>query len=264
MIQSNYHLNVSTFCNGFIEHDDGTTEVCGYIDPRLFEIYPVVERIFTDNRSVINYIRELDGYVDDKKFRVHYQPVEISKAGQRATEDDGCCRIMWASRISRQKQPELINKIANTLERKHPGKYKIDVYGEVDKNEYKANPIKKSSVVERKGGFSNFSDLPTSEYDIFLYTAKYDGLPNILIEAASQKMPIVASNEGGISELIGDGRGVLVDNYESAEAFVQAIERLNEDNRLAVKCGEAIYELVEKRHSYSAFDDVIRKDIKDE
>ena len=124
------------------------------------------------------------------------------------------------------------------------------------------NPIEKNPIVKRKGGFSCFADLPIDEYDVFLYTAKYDGLPNILIEAASQKMPIVASDVGGISELISDGRGILVENYKSSEEFVQAIERLRKDKKLAAKCGNAVYEVVKKQHSFAEFDRVVKKDIK--
>lgn len=262
LVKANYHVNVSAFCNGFVEYPDGSIEVCGYIDPRLFEVFPIIENVFTDNRSVIDYIRDLDGYADDKKFKVHYQPVEMNTIKKRVQDRDGCFRILWASRISRQKQPEMINEIARILEDRYPGKYKIDVYGEVDREDYRVNPIEKNPIVKRKGGFSCFADLPIDEYDVFLYTAKYDGLPNILIEAASQKMPIVASDVGGISELISDGRGILVENYKSSEEFVQAIERLRKDKKLAAKCGNAVYEVVKKQHSFAEFDRVVKKDIK--
>lgn len=262
LIKANYHVNVSAFCNGFVEYPDGATEVCGYIDPRLFEVFSIVENIFTDNYSVIDYIRNLDGYVNDEKFKVHYQPVEMSKVKERVRDENGHYRILWASRISRQKQPEMINEVARILENKYPGKYKIDVYGEVDREDYKTSPIERNAMVERKGGFSSFADLPTNKYDVFLYTAKYDGLPNVLIEAASQKMPIVASNVGGIAELIGGGRGILVEDYKSAEEFARAVERLCKDKKMAAECGDAAYEAVKKQHSFVRFDKIIKKDIR--
>ena len=262
LISANYHVNVSIFCNSIVDHPDGA-EVVGYIDPRLFEIYNVVENVFTDNGDVIKYILDLDGFVDDKKFKVHYQPVDIPDKTQRFGLDDGCFRILWASRISKQKQPGILNEIVKILDEEMPGKYKIEVYGNVDKNEYSGNPIDKNENIVMKGGFSSFSDIPVSNYDMFLYTSRYDGLPNILLEAAAAGLPIVSSNVGGIGELIENKKsGILVDDCGSARQYVDAIKYMIKNKNEAKIFGDKVREEVETRHSFNKFVKVIEADIK--
>ena len=52
-----------------------------------------------------------------------------------------------------------------------------------------------------------------SEIDIFLLLSGLEGLGQSIIEAALMKRPIIASNVGGIPELIKDGKsGLLVEN----------------------------------------------------
>ena len=68
------------------------------------------------------------------------------------------------------------------------------------------------SKVNYKGKFNGISSIDTSQYDIYLYTSQTDGVPNILMEVISEGLPIVASNIGGISEVVKEGEtGKLVD-----------------------------------------------------
>ncbi len=262
LISSNYHVNVSIFCNSLVNHPDGT-EIIGYIDPRLFEIYNVVDNIFTDNRDVIKYILDLDGYNDEKKFKVHYQPVEIPEVEWSPRRDDGCFRILWASRISKQKQPEMVNKIAERLRERVSSRFIIDVYGSVDKEEYDKNPISSNENVMIRGGFSNFADIQISDYDMFLYTSQYDGLPNILLEAAAAGLPIVSSNVGGISELIHNKEsGILVDDCKSVEQFVKAIKYIMNNKSKAKAFGREARACVKARHSFDKYIETIKKDLK--
>ena len=261
LIAANYHVNVSVFCNSLVDHPGGT-EVIGYIDPRLFEIYNVVENIFTDNRDVIKYILGLDGYNDDKKFKVHYQPVVIPKEKWLPKKTNDCFRILWASRISKQKQPEILNKISSILKEKVSNKFVIDVYGGLDEDEYEKNPIIKSENVVLKGKFSDFAEIPVANYDMFLYTSKYDGLPNVLLEAAAAGLPIVSSNVGGIGELIKDKEsGILVNDCLSARQFVKAIEYMMNNEKKAKIFGNNIRARVEARHGFDKFVETVKKDI---
>lgn len=261
LIAANYHVNASVFCNGVVSHPEGE-QICGYIDPYLFEAYGLVDNIFTDNRQVIDYIMNLDGYNDAKKFKVHYQPVALPAERTRRSRD-GKFRILWASRISKQKQPELLNGIVKILNERHAGEFEIDVYGVLDNEDYKNNPIGQGVSINKKGKYADFSEIPTDDYDMFLYTAKYDGLPNVLLEAAAAGMPIVSSDVGGIGELIEDGKsGILVQKYDSAVEFARAIEYMMKHRNVAEGYGEAVRELVEKRHSETEFKKTVKKDIK--
>ena len=66
--------------------------------------------------------------------------------------------------------------------------------------------------------------------DMFVLPSNYEGLPMVLIEAMRAGLPVVASNVGGVSEIVRNGEnGFALEN--KAEAFADKIKYIleNED-----------------------------------
>ena len=64
--------------------------------------------------------------------------------------------------------------------------------------------------------------------DLFILPSNYEGLPMVIIEAMSFGKPIVASNVGGISEIVNDGyNGYALEN--NASLFVDKIKFILEN-----------------------------------
>ena len=71
-----------------------------------------------------------------------------------------------------------------------------------------------------------------------------DGLPNVLLEAQSQKLACVSTPVSGVPELVDDGvSGVLVPPRDP-EALAAALTRLIADPALRARLGEAGYDRV--------------------
>jgi len=67
------------------------------------------------------------------------------------------------------------------------------------------------------------------KFDIFLLTSKFEGLPNVLIEAQLLGLPVIATNAGGSSETFVNGNsGILLDNRDY-NSICQEIESLLRD-----------------------------------
>ncbi len=66
-----------------------------------------------------------------------------------------------------------------------------------------------------------------------------DGLPNVLMEAMSQELPVVATRAGAIEELVDDGRNGLLVAPDDPPALAAALARLMADPALCRHLGTA-------------------------
>lgn len=69
--------------------------------------------------------------------------------------------------------------------------------------------------------------------DIFVLPSLWEGLPYVLLEAALARVPVVAHDVDGVSEVIVDGQTGLLVEAGDTTALAQAIERLLDDEQLA-------------------------------
>lgn len=76
-----------------------------------------------------------------------------------------------------------------------------------------------------------------------------DGLPNVLVEASSQRLPCISTNISGVPELLADGENGLVVPPENPAALAAALERAIRDPALRERLGAAA-----ERQVRTAFD----------
>lgn len=73
-----------------------------------------------------------------------------------------------------------------------------------------------------------------------------DGIPNVIMEALSHRMPVVATDVCGISEVIRDGETGLLVPQRDPRALALAVRRMLEDRERALGMAEAGRALVEQ------------------
>jgi glycosyltransferase involved in cell wall biosynthesis len=89
-----------------------------------------------------------------------------------------------------------------------------------------------------------------AESDLFVLPSRTEAFPNGLVEAMASGLPSIASNVGGIPELLQHGcNGLLVPPGDAA-AVATAILTLLEDERTAVALGDAARATVASRYSF--------------
>ena len=104
------------------------------------------------------------------------------------------------------------------------------------------------------GPFDGFSSLPLQQFDAFLYTSQWDGLPNILLEAGASGLPIIASDVGGVAELIHHGEtGFLASPYDDPEPYRSALLSLLTGRNDLEQLNRRMSCLLAERHSWEAF-----------
>lgn len=94
--------------------------------------------------------------------------------------------------------------------------------------------------------------------DIFALPSLTEGTPNSIIEAMSLALPIVASDVGGIPDLVTSDAGILV-SPEDAGALAGAFVGLAEDSELRRRMGSAARDRYEKLFSPEAVLPVLLK-----
>jgi len=88
--------------------------------------------------------------------------------------------------------------------------------------------------------------------DVFVLPSVSEGLPLVLLEAMSMKIPVVATRVGAIDQVISEGEGVLVDPC-SVAALTGAVESLFNNVGLCQSMGDKAREKVVSDFSLNCF-----------
>lgn len=94
--------------------------------------------------------------------------------------------------------------------------------------------------------------------DLFLLPSYWETSPSSLIEAMCMGLPIIASDVGGIKEVIANGENGLLVPPGDANALIDAITRLVDDQALRERLGKRAFADAEKYRNRT-WDDVSRE-----
>lgn len=77
------------------------------------------------------------------------------------------------------------------------------------------------------------------EHDVLVMTSTYEGFGMVVVEALSQRLPVVATSVGGVPPLLAGGGGGIQVPPRQPEAIAAAVRRLMEDAPLRRRMAEA-------------------------
>lgn len=243
----------AAFCRDY----DHRGVAMGYIDSHLRESLVALTAVFTDNQAIITDISDQLALPSSltEKFIVLRQPAPqlYVKPAQPAKQESKkeFFRILWAGRFCVQKNIKLLKQIIPQL----PNGMHIDVWGRGNAEDEKDLEAFCSghNRASYKGSYPSFTSLPLHEYDALLYTSLWDGVPNVLLEASASRLPIVAPNIGGISELVSSETGWLVDAVDSPHEFISCLVNIKNNDAERTKRLEAMSRLLRDSYSSASF-----------
>ena len=208
------------------------------------------DAIFTDSETYRKRLASrFQGH--DRLYKTVHFAHELDSALAWMTTERRGDRVLWASRLSREKRLDLLHAIAS----RRPN-LSFDVFGAADKGPFAASWAAKLAAlpnVSMRGVYQGFENIPEKErYACFLYTTAYDGLPNVLLEAASERIPIIAPPSiGGLADLVQPETAWCVEAPDDPASYIAALDAcLNDDP--TERCENA-FALVRERHSWSRF-----------
>ncbi|WJP98486.1 glycosyltransferase family 4 protein [Macrococcus bovicus] len=136
-------------------------------------------------------------------------------------------RFVMVARFNHPKNQEAVIRALNILQKNTNKKYSLTFIGDGNKLYECKKLVNKLDVknVEFTGAIKNVNHI-LNQYDVFILISKYEGLPISIIEAMEKGLAVIASDVGGISELIDNRNGILIDKNNDINAISQAMSKM--------------------------------------
>lgn len=203
-------------------------------------VYPFCSRLVIQTSNIKDYF----GKRIQKKCIVIPNPVIVNKAVQK----DYSVRtnsLIAMGRLCEQKGFDVLINAFRRAQQVHQD-FRLYIFGE--------GPLRESLETQIKSlGLNDcvflpgVTEHPTDEMvkcDMFILSSRYEGFPNVLCEAMSVGMPVIATNcPSGPSEIVRDGENGLLIPVEDEEALYRAMIRLIENNEERVRLGQKAKEI---------------------
>jgi glycosyltransferase involved in cell wall biosynthesis len=158
-----------------------------------------------------------------------------------------------AGRLSPEKGFNILIDAAAEVVRQEP-EVGFVIFGEGPCREALVRQIRQADLAGSVAlaGFRTDLDRFLSHFDLFVLPSFTEGMPNVILEAFAASVPVVATDAGGTSELVEDGRtGFLVPPGDAVALAGRILEGVRSPDRLR-DLALAGRERVLERHTFSA------------
>jgi glycosyltransferase involved in cell wall biosynthesis len=159
--------------------------------------------------------------------------------------------VLFVGRLTQEKRADRFLRVVSRLKRELPEKkIKAQIVGDgplMPQVQAQAKELGLNGSLELLGQREDMAGIYRNA-DLLMLTSDYEGTPNVLLEAMGHGIPIVASDVGGVSEIINDERGFLI-QPEDEDGFTKTAIRLTVDKDLRAKFGLNGQDYVRRFHS---------------
>ncbi|KWC87398.1 glycosyl transferase family 1 [Burkholderia cepacia] len=249
-------LFASIFAFQFAE--DGKSKI-GYAAYFLQPGLPALTALLSDNQRFVTDARaEYNLGQQGDKLRAVYNPSRMATDGWKTRalariasrgQDLAGQRpaFLWAGRLDKEKRVDLLLALVRACP--HIDFY---VYGQAVVNVSEQLPD--LANLHLMGPFTSPEELVRERaYTGFIFTSKWEGMPNILLEIGALGMPIIAPSVGGVGELISDSTGYPLSEKPEVADYRAAMELVISNSQEAEARARALVELIDGRHTWQRF-----------
>jgi glycosyltransferase involved in cell wall biosynthesis len=189
--------------------------------------YKNFDLIITQAESMRDDLKE-NFFIDESKMKIIYNPVDFETIIKRSREDEvkrlsGKVNLLAVGKLEEQKGYDMLLEIMSRVD----DNYHLRIVGKGSKEGELKEMIKRLNLENRVEmvGFSNNPYAYMRAADLFLLPSRYEGLPNVVLEANTLGVPVIAFNSaGGTKEIVKDSvNGFLVEPFE-LDTFAKKIK----------------------------------------
>lgn len=237
-----------TTVHGWVKHTSKTPLYYG-IDrwtlPRHDQVIAVSSDLYDASR--------LAG-VDEERLSLIENAIDTEEFQRsRERESSGPLRIGAVGRLSEEKGFDLL---IQAVERLIDEGFDLElaIAGEGDQQEALEQRVAGSPHRERLKllGFQTDTRALFDRFDLFCLSSLREGLPNVVLEAMSMSLPVVATRSGGMESFAKDGEDALLIDPASVEELVAGLRRVAQSRELRDSLAKAARERVVRDCSFQS------------
>lgn len=185
-------------------------------------------------------IEEINNPIDIKRIE------ELSKQNIKIELKKEDKNLLCVGRLAKQKGFDIIINIISSVESKN---IKLYILGEGTERKKLENLIKEKKVENRVFllGRKENPYIYMKNADLFILSSKYEGFPNVLIEANACKLYAICNNcPGGVNEIIKENINGSIIDFNEKDAVLEKIDNVLYHQKIDK---EKIRDIVKKRYS---------------
>jgi glycosyltransferase involved in cell wall biosynthesis len=233
----------------------GLTRSAALAVSRLHDV--LYRKIISSSRAsffLSSQLKEKYGRYSENPFLIFTSLVEGAAASGRngSGNHNGCKRLLYVGRLSHEKGLEYLIRAVEYLNRE---KYdvKVSLCGDGPERERLSGLVRESGLsdsVKFHGYIPWGKELSriSSGSDLFVLPSHSEGVPKVLLEAMAAGLPVIATNVGGIPDIITNNENGILIPPGSPEAIADAVKLVMENSSLREKLIENGYGFV-KNHT---------------
>ncbi|MGV3552754.1 glycosyltransferase [Rhizobium sp.] len=205
-----------------------------------------VDEYVTDNSVYADYLTETLGVAPEKIVTCRY-PIETGRVNTKKTRFDRTRKVLWASRLDYQKGLDFLGQVCRELPQ-----LEFHFFGEMMLGNTSMDDIMLPQNQVYRGKFSHIEEIDPNEFDAFMYTARWDGLPNIVLEMGMKQLPVVSFTTGGLSDVI-MAETAWPANETNVASLTEQLRLLYSEEDIGESRAVALNKLLFTKHSPKAF-----------
>lgn len=159
--------------------------------------------------------------------------------------------LVTVAELHKNKNHEaVIDALADFNQLKH-GKIFYTLIGDGEEVDNLKDQVLRRKLVDYVFFFGHLKDARKylSAFDIFILTSKKEGLPYALLEAGRASLPIIASEVGGIPEIITNNQSGFLVDYKDHQSLIKALEILINQPDKRFSFSETLFEKIKTNFS---------------
>ncbi len=190
-----------------------------------------------------------------KKVGVFPNGIDMEKfkpPPEKPTNNESAIHLLFVGRITTQKGVDVILRALAEMKTSRP--WKLSVVGTGPYlDEFRA--LAKSLRIDNCIEFTGWLDRPDvrrlyDEADVFVFPSRYEGMPNVVLEATACGIPVIGTRIAGTEQIIRDGENGFLIDVDDQTTLADRIKQLIENDNLRIDMGKKARRVAEAEWSW--------------